>query len=84
MVKIEDIYIPTARRKELVQDKVDAVTERMLNGDEEKPIRGWKPVRRWEKQILALMLCRRLNFKNLASCTKLILFSGWPNFLFSD
>lgn len=39
MVKIEDIYIPTARRKELVQDKVDAVTERMLNGDEEKPIR---------------------------------------------
>lgn len=39
MVKIEDIYIPTARRKELEQDKVDAVTERMLNGDEEKPIR---------------------------------------------
>jgi len=38
-VKIEDIYVPTARRKELEQSKVDAVTERMLNGDEEKPIR---------------------------------------------
>jgi uncharacterized ParB-like nuclease family protein len=38
-VKIEDIYIPTARRKDLDQTKVDAITETMLNGDQEKPIR---------------------------------------------
>ena len=38
-VKIEDIYIPTARRQELDQSKVDVITERMLNGDQEKPIK---------------------------------------------
>lgn len=38
-VKIEDIYIPTARRKELDQSKVDELVERMLNGEPEKPVR---------------------------------------------
>jgi len=39
-VKIEDIYVPAARRKELQQSKVDEVSERMMDGDEkEKPIR---------------------------------------------
>jgi len=38
-VKIEDIYIPTARRKELDNSKLDEVTENMLNGDQQKPIR---------------------------------------------
>ena len=38
-VKLEDIYIPTARRKELGQGKLDGVVESMLNGDEQKPIR---------------------------------------------
>lgn len=38
-VKIDDIYVPTARRKELQQDKLDATIEAMLEGDELKPIR---------------------------------------------
>lgn len=38
-VKIDDIYIPTARRQELDQGKVDAVAEKMLNGEQQKPIR---------------------------------------------
>jgi ParB-like chromosome segregation protein Spo0J len=38
-VKIEDIYVPTARRKELEQSKVDAIVEEMMNGDQQKPIR---------------------------------------------
>jgi len=38
-VKIEDIYIPTARRKELDNSKLNEVTENMLNGDQQKPIR---------------------------------------------
>ncbi len=38
-VKIEDIYIPTARRDELAQDKLDEVVESMMNGDQQKPIK---------------------------------------------
>ena len=38
-VKIEDIYIPTARRQELDQSKVDEIAENMINGDQHKPIR---------------------------------------------
>ncbi|PCI64780.1 MAG: chromosome partitioning protein ParB [Kordiimonadales bacterium] len=38
-VKLEDIYIPAARRKELDQSKLDGVVEDMLNGEEQKPIR---------------------------------------------
>ncbi len=38
-VKFEDIYVPTARRKEMAQDKIDAIVEAMLEGEEEKPIR---------------------------------------------
>jgi len=38
-VKIADIYVPAARRKELTQSKVDELTEQMLNGDNLKPIK---------------------------------------------
>ncbi len=38
-VKIEDIYVPTAHRKELDQTKVDSIVEEMLEGEEQKPIR---------------------------------------------
>lgn len=38
-VKIEDIYVPTARRKELEQDKLDATIEALLEGEDLKPIR---------------------------------------------
>ncbi len=38
-VKIDDIYVPTARRNELQQDKVDATVEQMLAGDDMKPIK---------------------------------------------
>ncbi|SDE37029.1 ParB N-terminal domain-containing protein [Kordiimonas lacus] len=38
-VKIDEIYIPTARRGELDQSKVDAVTEKLLNGEDPKPIK---------------------------------------------
>lgn len=38
-VKIDDIYIPAARRQELDQDKLDALTEVMLESEEQKPIR---------------------------------------------
>lgn len=38
-VKIADIYVPTDRRKELVQTEVDAIVEAMVRGDEQKPIR---------------------------------------------
>lgn len=38
-VKIDDIYVPTARRNELQQDKVDATIEQMLAGEAIKPIR---------------------------------------------
>ncbi|NVJ98163.1 MAG: ParB N-terminal domain-containing protein [Alphaproteobacteria bacterium] len=38
-IKVDEIYIPTARRGELNQSQLDAVTEKMLNGEEQKPIR---------------------------------------------
>ncbi len=38
-VVIDDIYVPTARRAELDQTKLEAMTETMLNGDEQKPIK---------------------------------------------
>jgi len=38
-VKIEDIYIPAARRGERDQDMVDAVIERILEDQHEKPIK---------------------------------------------
>jgi len=38
-VKIEDIYVPAARRKELAQNKVDETAEKMMDADQTKPIR---------------------------------------------
>lgn len=38
-VKFEDIYVPTARRQELDQSKVDGIIEAMMEGEAEKPIR---------------------------------------------
>jgi len=38
-VNIADIYAPTARKKELDQSKVDAITEEMMDDTEGKPIR---------------------------------------------
>jgi len=38
-VKIEEIYVPAARRKELDQSRVDEITERMMDDEQEKPIR---------------------------------------------
>ena len=55
-VKIEDIYIPTARRNELDQSKVDEIVERMLNGDEEKPIK----VRKGKGRLVLIQGVHRL------------------------
>ncbi len=38
-VKVEDIYVPAARRAEFDQSKVDAIVEAMLNGEQQQPIR---------------------------------------------
>ena len=38
-VKIMDIYVPTDRRKELDQKKVDTIVEAMMEGEPEKPVR---------------------------------------------
>lgn len=38
-VKIADIYITTARKAEFDQDKIDAITEDMLEGNPQKPIK---------------------------------------------
>ena len=38
-VKIEDIYVPTARRQELDQTTLDEATESLMRGDEQKAIR---------------------------------------------
>ena len=38
-VKIEDIYVPAARRQELDQSKIDALAESMMDGERGKPIR---------------------------------------------
>lgn len=38
-VKIDEIYIPTARRGELDQRRLATVTESMLNGEDHKPIK---------------------------------------------
>ncbi|MFC4348050.1 ParB N-terminal domain-containing protein [Kordiimonas lipolytica] len=38
-VIIDEIYIPTKRRGELDQSKVEAVTEKLLNGEAQKPIK---------------------------------------------
>lgn len=38
-VKIEDIYVPTARRKELTESKLDETSEQLLNGNSLKPIK---------------------------------------------
>lgn len=38
-VKIAEIYIPAARRKELDQEKLDTITEQLLDGGPRKPIR---------------------------------------------
>ena len=37
-LKIEDIYVPTDRRKELDSEKMDLAAETLLEQDEEKPI----------------------------------------------
>ncbi len=37
-VKIEEIYIPAGRRKELDPDKVEAVAEEIMGEAEEQPI----------------------------------------------
>ncbi|MEX0300037.1 MAG: ParB N-terminal domain-containing protein [Kordiimonas sp.] len=38
-VKIEDIYVPTAHRKDMDQAEVDTIVDAMLEGEEQKPIR---------------------------------------------
>jgi ParB-like chromosome segregation protein Spo0J len=38
LIKIDDLYIPTARKKEFDQDKADKVIEQMMNGEEIRPI----------------------------------------------
>ena len=38
-VKIDDIYIPTARRNEVEQTKVDETVEKKLNEEDLKPIK---------------------------------------------
>jgi ParB-like chromosome segregation protein Spo0J len=38
-VKIDDIYAPADRRKELDQSKLDAVIESLFEGEPKKPIR---------------------------------------------
>jgi ParB-like chromosome segregation protein Spo0J len=38
-VKIDEIYVPTKRRGELEQSRLDAVIETMLNGEAQKPIK---------------------------------------------
>lgn len=38
-LKVADIYMPTARKKELEAEKIDAITQQMLAGDEIKPIK---------------------------------------------
>lgn len=38
-VKIEDIYIPSARRREMDQGRLDTIAENLLNGEQQKPIR---------------------------------------------
>jgi ParB-like chromosome segregation protein Spo0J len=37
-VKIEDIYVPAGRRKELDPEKIEAVAEEIMEEDEEQPI----------------------------------------------
>lgn len=39
VIKIDDIYVPAARRQELDQAKLDAITDSMLGGEPPKPIR---------------------------------------------
>ena len=38
-LKVADIYMPAARKKELDTDKVEAVTQQLLAGEELKPIK---------------------------------------------
>ncbi|WP_262694390.1 ParB N-terminal domain-containing protein [Kordiimonas aquimaris] len=54
--KIEDIYVPAARRQERDQGKVDAVIEDMLNEIEQKPIR----VRRGKGRLVLIAGIHRL------------------------
>lgn len=55
-VKIDDIYVPTARRQELDQAKLDALIENMLNGDQQKPVR----VRRGKGRFVLIAGVHRL------------------------
>lgn len=55
-VKIEDIYVPAARRKELEQEKVDTISENLMDGTQEKPIR----VRRGNGRFVLLEGIHRL------------------------
>ena len=38
-VKVEDIYVPAARRAEFDQGKVDVIVEALLNDEQQQPIR---------------------------------------------
>lgn len=38
-LKVADIYMPAARKKELDEDKIEALTQQMLAGEEIKPIK---------------------------------------------
>jgi len=38
-INVDEIYIPAARRSELNQSQLDAITENMLNGQAQKPIK---------------------------------------------
>ncbi|WP_417450277.1 ParB N-terminal domain-containing protein [Kordiimonas sp.] len=38
-IKIEDIYIPTDRRKEIKQSEIDTIVAEMMDGAARKPVR---------------------------------------------
>jgi ParB-like chromosome segregation protein Spo0J len=38
-LKVEDIYMPAARKKELDPEKIEAITQALLAGEELKPIK---------------------------------------------
>lgn len=38
-LKVDDIYMPTARKKELDADKVEAIMQQMLAGEDISPIK---------------------------------------------
>ncbi|MFD2204852.1 ParB N-terminal domain-containing protein [Kiloniella antarctica] len=56
ILKIEDIYVPTERRKELDPTKVDQVAEEIISEAEERPI----SVRKGKERYVLLRGIHRL------------------------